>query len=385
MNPDFDVGQFRNPRDQAKEETGLINRSPVGSLRKSGKKHALRLLLLAILPAMTATACEPSKASVPSGTPGHVFVINLENKGYDEAWGPFSAAPYLSGPLRSQGVLLEEYYGIAHNSTPNYLAEISGQPPNAMTRKDCPFYALFVQAATTDRGQAEGDGCVYPASVPTVAGQLTAAGKSWKGYIEDMKTPCKHPALGARDNHRLAVDGDQYATRHNPFVYFESITSSPECRKNDVDLAAVAGDLKSVATTPNLPYITPNLCHDGHDSPCADGTPGGLAAADRWLSLQVPAIMNPPAYRQDGMLIIAFDEADGGAAGPPGVAGGTEGGKVGTLVLSPFSSGGTSSDRPYNHYSLLASVEDFFSLPRLGSAGDPGVNSFGADVYHASR
>jgi len=26
---------------------------------------------------------------------GHVFVINLENKGYDETWGPASAAPYL--------------------------------------------------------------------------------------------------------------------------------------------------------------------------------------------------------------------------------------------------------------------------------------------------
>ena len=57
------------------------------------------------------------------------------------------------------------------------------------------------------------------------------------------------------------------------------------------------------------------------------------------------------------------------------------GGRVGALVLSPFSKGGTWSTTPYNHYSLLASIEDFFFLPRLGLAGDPGVATFGDDVF----
>lgn len=352
--------------------------------------RALRLLVMATLLSLTAAACQNAQpatnAAQPAtnaAQPGHVFVINLENKGYDKVWGPDSQAPYLSQTLRSQGVLLSDYYGTAHNSLPDYLAQISGQPANPMTRNDCPEYLPFTQTGTAGTGQVVGDGCVYPASVNTIAGQLSAAGKSWKGYMEDMQTPCQHPALGAQDNHRRAQVGDQYSTHHNPFVYFEGITSSPDCPNDVVNFSALSPDLASVATTPNLSYITPNLCHDGHDSPCVDGSPGGLSSVNSWLRSQIPAILDSPAYKQDGLLVITFDEADGGAVGPPGVPGGTDGGRVGALVLSPFAAGGTTSNRAYNHFSLLASLEDAFSLPRLGIAGEPGVNSFGADVYNA--
>ena len=194
--------------------------------------------------------------------------------------------------------------------------------------------------------------------------------------MEDMGAPCRHPDLGAKDEHQSAQVGDQYATRHNPFVYFESITSSGDCQSHVVDFTYLADDLKSVGTTPNLSYITPNLCNDGHDSPCVDGSPGGLASADAWLQQQVPAILDSPAYKQDGMLVITFDEADGKTTGPSGIPGGTAGGRVGALVLSPSIKGGTTSDTMYNHYSLLASIEDAFSLPRLGYADAPGLNSF---------
>src|SRR6476661_6179898 len=167
-------------------------------------------------PTATATAPPTSSSAPPSssasasgepqtgGKPGHVFVINLENKGYDKVWGAGSAAPYLSRTLRAQGVLLSEYYGIAHNSNPNYLAQISGQGSNPMTRADCPTYAPFTQTGTADHGQVQGTGCVYPESVPTVAGQLSAAGKTWKGYMEDMGTPCLHPEPGPRPTPRAA-------------------------------------------------------------------------------------------------------------------------------------------------------------------------------------
>lgn len=325
-----------------------------------------------------------SQGTGQAGKPGHVFVINLENKGYDKVWGAGSEAQYLSRTLRSQGVLLSRYYGIAHNSNPNYLAQISGQASNEMTRNDCPTYAPFKQTGTASLGQVQGTGCVYPASVPTLAGQLSAAGKTWKGYMEDMQSPCQHPELGAKDDHQGANVGDQYATRHNPFVYFESITSSPDCQSNVVDFGNLAGDLKSIDTTPNLSYISPNLCNDGHDNPCVDGTQGGLAASDSWLSQQIPAILDSPAYKKDGMLVITFDESEGNTTGPAGLLpGGTAGGRIGALILSPFTKGGTTSDKPYNHFSLLASIEDIFSLPRLGYAGAPGLNSFGTDVFNA--
>ena len=174
---------------------------------------------------------------------GHVFVINLENKGFDETWGPDSKAPYLSRTLRAQGNLLTQYYGTAHNSLGNYLAQISGQGPNAETQADCQTYSPFRQTGTAAPGQAVGQGCVYPSSVPTLAGQLTGSGRSWKGYMEDMGTPCRHPRLGAVDDTQQARVGDQYAARHNPFVYFASITGSPECAADDVDLSALPRDL----------------------------------------------------------------------------------------------------------------------------------------------
>lgn len=341
-----------------------------------------------------------SGKTAASGSPlpaaGHVFVINLENKGYDETWGPDSPAPYLSKTLRSKGVLLNQYFGTAHNSLPNYIGQISGQGPNPQTQGDCQTYSPFVGTQTVSPGQAVGDGCVYPASVPTVAGQLTSSGRSWKGYMEDMGTPCRHPALGAVDDTQRAKVGDQYAARHNPFVYFAGITGSADCGKRVVDQSKLPADLSSVASTPSLSYITPNLCHDGHDAPCVDGQPGGLVSADAWLKKWVPAITNSPAFRKDGVLVITFDESDSPASdasaccgegpGPnsplPGITG-LGGGRVGALVLSPFVKGGTFSTTPYNHYSLLASIEDLFALPYLGYAASKGLNRFGLDVYNA--
>jgi phosphatidylinositol-3-phosphatase len=345
-----------------------------------------------------ASASVSAGAQASGSLPGakHVFVINLENKGYDATWGPGSAAPYLSTTLRNQGVLLNQYYGVAHNSLPNYIAEISGQGPNPQTQADCQIYSPFVGSGTVDPGQAVGDGCVYPAGVPTVVGQLSGSGRTSKGYMEDMGTPCRHPALGAIDDTQKARVGDQYAARHNPFVYFAGITQSPDCAKNDVDLAALKTDLAVPATTANLSMITPNLCHDGHDSPCVDGGPGGLASADAWLKQWVPVITSSPAFKADGVLVITSDESDspqsdataccGEGPGPnsplPGIAG-PGGGRVGALVLSPFVKAGTWSTTPYNHYSLLASIEDIFSLPYLGYAGTPGLKRFGSDVYNA--
>ncbi|WP_427136525.1 alkaline phosphatase family protein [Pseudarthrobacter sp. S9] len=311
-----------------------------------------------------------------------MFVINLENKGYDNVWGSGSQAPYLAQTLRSQGVLLTQYYGIAHYSAGNYLAQISGQGSNADTRKDCPTFSPLSSSGTAAQGQIQGTGCVYPSSVPTLAGQLTSAGKTWKGYMEDMPTPCQHPELGAKDSHQGAKMGDQYATRHNPFVYFRSITST-DCQSNDVNYSHLTTDLASVQTTPNLSYIAPNLCNDGHDSPCVDGRPGGLASADAWLEQQVPTILNSPAFKKDGVLVITFDEAEGNATGPSGIPGGTAGGRIGALLLSPLIKADTTSETMYNHYSLLASIEDIFSLPYLGYAGAPGLNRFGSDVFNA--
>jgi hypothetical protein len=327
---------------------------------------------------------------------GHVFVINIENKGFTTAWGSASGAPYLARTLRAKGVLLTHYYGTAHHSLPNYLAQISGQGPNPATQGDCPTYSRFrVSRPAVPPQQLVGSGCVYPRNARTLPGQLSAAGLGWKGYMEDLARPCQHPALGARDPWQRATASEQYATRHNPFVYFSSITRRPAyCASHVVRLHQLRVDLADAATTPALSYITPDLCSDGHDRPCADGRPGGLASVDAWLRIWVPQILRSPAFGQDGMLVITADEADGvpqdssaccgEGAGPntrrPGLTG-PGGGRIGALVLSPYVRSGATSDRPYNHYSLLATVEDLFGLARIGYART--ARAFGADVIDA--
>jgi phospholipase C len=353
-------------------------------------------VVAATMGALSASAAPAPKASSYLPPAKHVFVINLENKGYDETWGPASAAPYLSQTLRAQGNLLTQYYGTAHNSLPNYIAQVSGQGPNAQTQGDCQVFSDFTGTGTVAPGQYVGNGCVYPKTVPTLPGQLDAAGLTWRGYMEDMGTPCRHPAVGAVDDTQKAKVGDQYATRHNPFMYFHSVIDDPDyCASHVVDTNQLATDLTSTSTTRNLTYITPNLCHDGHDTPCVDGQPGGLTSADQWLEATVPTILNSPAFKQDGVLLITFDESDGPQSdasaccgegpGPnsplPGITG-MGGGHVGALVLSPFVRPGTFSSTPYNHYSLLASIEDLFGQEHLGYAAQAGLNRFGLDVYN---
>ena len=356
----------------------------------------------------------------------HVFVITLENEGYDVTFGAGSKAPYLAQTLPAKGALLTQYYGTGHVSLDNYIAMISGQAATLDTRNDCLTFADFQLTGVTADGQAIGTGCVYPSAIKTLPDQLKAAGKTWRGYMEDMgndpsreAATCGHPALNAADGTQSAEKpsatvplGDQYATRHNPFAYFHSIIDSPVCNANVVNLSRLQGDLASAATTPNFVFITPNLCNDGHDGPCVNGQPGGLVSANAFLQKWVPIIMASPAYLADGLLIINFDE--GGATtvskstsggyvvtfqgetccseqpGPnlgsfpqsatPGAYtltyNGFGGDRTGAVLLSPFIKPGTVANTPFNHYSMLKSIEEIFDLPHLGYAGQPGLVSF---------
>ncbi|HEY2769592.1 MAG TPA: alkaline phosphatase family protein [Solirubrobacteraceae bacterium] len=365
--------------------------------------------LLVTLIALAATWALPAVASASSGLPPiqHVFTIVLENESASTTFGPGSPAPYLASTLRSQGAFLPKYYGIGHNSLDNYIAMISGQAPNMQTRNDCPVFSDFVGTIQSN-GQAAGTGCVYPAAVQTLPGQLTSAGKTWRSYDEDMganpsreSATCGHPALNGPDNTETATATDQYATRHDPFVYFHSIIDNQAlCNSHVVNLDQLPHDLASASTTPNYAFITPDLCEDGHDAPCANGDPGGLAQVNTFLQKWVPMITGSPAFKQqNGLLIVTFDEA--ATSGPaadassccgeiPGPAAdmapnpggsGPGGGVVGAVMLSPCIAPGTVTQTPYNHYTMLRSVEDIFGLGRIGYANLPGESSFGSDIF----
>lgn len=348
---------------------------------------------------------------------GHVFVIVLENENFNTTFGEGTAAPYLAKDLPAKGAMLDHYYGIGHFSLDNYLAMISGQAPNPVTQDDCEIFSDFALKGWAKNGQAIGQGCVYPAAVKTLADQMEEKRLTWHGYMEDMgKDPsreaarCGHPVVGTPDTTEDATPADKYATRHNPFVYFHSIIDRPSCAENVVPLDGLEADLASAEKTANLSFITPNLCNDGHDDVCADDGPGGLVAADAFLRHWVPLILASPAYRKDGLLIITFDEADvpdpanasdnfdsccneqpgpniksGAKVGKridkgPGIHG-PGGGRTGTVLLSPFITPGTVSTVPYNHYSMLKSLEDIYGLPYLGYAGQKGLKPFGTDIF----
>lgn len=358
--------------------------------------------LLALLIALCTTLSGQALARQASPTPpiGHVFIIVLENEPYPVTFGANSLAPYLAHTLPTKGALLPQYFGIGHYSLDNYIALVSGQAPNPDTQADCSVFNEFVP--TTGKldahGQLAGRGCVYPTSVKTIADQLAAAGFHWKGYMEGMgsdpsreSAQCGHVPIGAHDVTNHESVNDRYADKHNPFVYFHSIIDDhAACGQHVVPLTALLADLKTEASTPNYAFITPDLCHDGHDAPCLNGEPGGLVSADAFLRTWVPRITASPAFRKDGLLIITFDEGTDAAAccgeqalpgGPAPGQYGPGGGRVGAVLLSPFIRPGTVSHRAYNHYSTLRSVEQWFGLPYLGYAGAPHLATFGNDVF----
>src|SRR3954451_19776949 len=341
-----------------------------------------RLSLLAA--AIAALAAAPARADAALPPIKHVFVIVLENKDYDESFGPSSQAPYLAKTLTARGQLLRQYYGTSHVSLGNYLSMVSGQAPNPDTQGDClpQFRDVFPGVAAPDHGQILGSGCVYPASVQTVADQLEAKGLTWRGYMEDMgddlardgRATCSHPEIGTTDGTQSATATDQYATRHDPFVYFHSIIDDQaSCDAHVVNLRELPRDLAQPERTPAFSFITPDLCSDGHDSGgCKDGRrPGGLASVDEFLKTWVPEIVNSQAFADGGLLVITWDEGAGPTPGSseaccgeePGyntpMAGiaGQGGGRTGTVVISPFTVPGSVNDTPYNHYALLRSWE----------------------------
>ena len=332
---------------------------------------------------------------------GHVFTIVLENKDYDVTFGENPPAPYLAETLTAQGRLLTEYYATGRSSLGNYLTMISGQSQSRATQRGCPRFLEFELERIGAYDQAVGDGCVYPDRVVTVADQLEASARTWRGYMESMGDDpvrdggrtCAHPKIGARDRAQEATRRSQYATRHNPFVYFHSIIDDAGgCDTRVVKLAELTKDLRKPAKTPDFAYIVPDLCSDGHDDRCADPSrPGGYEGIDEFLRFWVPRILESEAFREDGLLIITFDESEAGAEaccfvpdGPnvenQGIYG-PGGGRIGAVLISPFIEPGTVSDEPYNHYDYLHTVEDIFDLGYLGYARHGDVRSFGADVF----
>ena len=367
----------------------------------------------------------------------HVFLIVLADQPYASVFGP-AGAPYLAKDLERRGELLVRYYAVAHDELANGIALLSGQGPTPQTEVNCPTYADLAPATGGADGQTLGQGCVYPASTGTLAGQLLDKHLTWKAYVEGMgegasspasPTTCAHPQAGAADptisptppatpttvgplasrvpTAYQAMAGMAYATFRNPFVYFDSVIDGAACAADDVGLDQLTPDLSQPRRTPSFSYIVPSLCDDGSPTPCAPGRPAGLPAAEGFLRRVVPRILASKAYKQGGLLVITVDQAPstgvdadsssccgqprfpalvpaptlpGGGSLPP-----TGGGQVGALLLSPYVKPGAIDQEAFNHFSLLRTIENIFKLSHLGYAAASGVGSFGASMFSARR
>ena len=393
----------------------------------------------------TGTTTTAGGLSPKTGAPPikHVFMVMLSDEGFNATFGHSKNDPYLADTLVKKGELVLNYYSVAGGSLANEVATVSGQGPTPNTVNNCPVYTDVVPGQVGPQGQVQGTGCVYPSATQTLADQVGAAGLKWKAYVQTKSSgkagtaqACQHPRIGAKDPDTPSA-GNPYVTWRNPFLYFQSVTAKGQCVKTQAPIADLATDLKSLSTTPTLSYIIASPCYDGSSTPCRRGAKAGPAAADTFLKSVIPRIMASAAYKADGLIAITYDQApqtgpdadssaccgtpkypnligfagDFGATGPTGPTGATGasgpsgptgpstpppsigggqttatggGGHVGLLLLSKFVSPGIPEVTDYyNHFSLLASIEDSFGFKRLGYAAAKSLPVFGAGVWTA--
>lgn len=276
----------------------------------------------------------------------HVFIIVGENMRFEDVTETHAAeAPYLNGLARDH-VRHAAFYGVTHPSLGNYTALVSGQIPGWLDRQNCPSYGSCLRAG------------------PTLADQLDRRGLTWRGYFESMPRPCARPAE-LLDEYRVG-----YATRHNPFVYFQEVVADEGyCGRHVIPLERnLTAALESAA--PNFALIVPNTCNDGHDANCRPNETR-LQVFDGWLERQVPPILEFLRDHPRAALFITFDESDpGDAAACCNQKPGAGGGHVDLVMVAPRleSAAGHRVTEPANHYSLLRTVEDAFGLAPLGEA-----------------
>ncbi len=371
-------------------------------------------------------AAPPKKKPLPElpeepGPPPiqHIFLIVLSDHGFEETYGASSTATYMAKTLPEKGELLSNYYAVTTGDLANEIALLSGQGPNPATAANCPEYKDFaVPTLNLTTGQAEGEGCVYPAETETLPSQLVAAKKSWKAYVEGIgnsqvgePTTCRHPGPGEVDPGQAPRAADPYETWRNPFVYFHAIVDSPECAERDVGLEQLSIDLKKEALTPSFSYIVPSACHDGSEVACEPGAPTGFAAAQPFLETTIAEIEASPAYKKSGLIAITSaqarqdtpepdtsaccgtpeypslppPEAPPPASGPVKESGG--GGRVGMLLLSPFVEPGSVNESGYyDHFSFLLSVGELLEVaPPPGYAAEPALTAFDSTVFNSEE
>jgi acid phosphatase len=265
----------------------------------------MRRLFVALLLAVAAVVGYPA-AQAGEGVPAldHVVVLVFENKDEQQVIGS-RAAPTLNAMARRY-VRFTQYRDVSHPSLPNYIAMVSGSTQGITS--DC----------TT---------CIVDS--PNLADSLEHAGRTWKTYAEGLPKPGFTGGWAGR-----------YAKKHDPFVYFRDIASSPGRRERVVPFTQLRVDLRENAL-PDFALIVPDMCDSMHDCSVRTG--------DRWLARVLPPLLK----LRNTLVFVTFDE-------------GNAGNHIPTVALGTAVRRSTRITTPANHYSLLRTIEQAWGLPLLG-------------------
>jgi phosphatidylinositol-3-phosphatase len=262
-----------------------------------------------------------SAASAAKGGVSRIAMIVLENHEYDEVVDAPSA-PFLN-QLALHSAVAANYHAVAHPSLPNYLA-LTGGSTFGYVGHDC--------------------GTCW-VSHRNLIDELEAAGISWKAYIEDLPKPCS-----------FAESSGGYYRRHDPFMYYRDVADNRSRCRNVVPATELTSDIVH-HTLPRFIWLSPNICHDMHSC--------GISTGDAYLKGIIPRLL--PELGPHGILFITFDEGETN----DGCCQVAAGGHILTLIAGPGARAGSQSAAPYDHYSLLRTIEDLWGLPRLGYAAAP--------------
>jgi hypothetical protein len=275
----------------------------------------------------------PPAPAVPAAD--HVFLVVLENHGFSQVIGN-PAMPYLNS-LATAHALAGNYFADAHPSLPNYFMLTAGN----LEVPDDSFTGVI-----TDNNLVRA---------------LTAGGKSWKAYLENL------PSTGY-----TGPDAGAYLKHHNPFAYFNDVVGVPSQAANMVRFSQFSADL-AAGSLANFVYILPDSQHDAHDCPggaanCDDNAM--LAATDNWLRANIDPLIKSPNFG-NSVLVITFDEAQ-----PTDIANG--GGQVATVLVGPHIRPGFRSNTMFQHQSTLRLILEALKVSDMpGAAGSaPSMGEF---------
>ncbi|GAA4504678.1 alkaline phosphatase family protein [Gluconacetobacter tumulicola] len=350
----------------------------------------------------------------------NIIVIEMENRQYGEIIGADPASsPHMTELARTYNSATS-YYGITHPSEPNYIAMMAGDQEGVLDDD-----GWYCQADGTplpaDKAIVAGKPDTAPMNrpcngikknkayvahhftVPNFFAQLNKAGISWSMYNQSMPTNPQTgesmpemPTYPASDDTTADVRG-LYASKHNPSVNFDDIREAADFHAHNRGEQAFFNDL-ATGKLPRFAYFVPDQCHDDHgpsgpmnDHPECKGRGYGpsplLTTGDNYVQTLVDHIQASPQWksRMNVAIVVTFDEDDSGGAGIQGCCGyhpvaagqphkgvvNQGGGRIPMLVITNHGVRGVQDDTPYNHYSLLRTMEDAFGIAEhIGHAND---------------